>query len=98
MKGSGIWLSLSMSFLMVGCETETLSGEGSQIGNEITKQLENQEDVRGGLNPFPLIDNPSFVSVAEIDYLREDDMVFICKTVWPRNRCNSSAICISKIR
>lgn len=32
------------------------------------------------LKPFPLVENPSFASVAEIDYLRDDDLVFICKT------------------
>lgn len=69
-----------MGLLIVGCETGTLPGEGSQTGNEITKQLENQEDVRGGLNPFPLIENPSFASVAEIDNLRDDAKVFISKT------------------
>ena len=68
-----------MGLLFAGCVNENTPGDGDQNGDEIIKQLESQEDVRGGLNPFPLIDNPTFVSVAEIDYLRDDDMVFICK-------------------
>ena len=75
-----LWVSLCLGLLIVGCESETLPGKGNQTGDEITKQLDNQEDVRGGLNPFPLIEDPSFGSVAEIDYLRDENMVFICKT------------------
>ena len=64
----------------MGCETRSNPEEANQEGKDIIKQLENQEDVSGGLNPFPLIINPSFTSVNEIDYLRDDDMVFICNT------------------
>jgi hypothetical protein len=79
MKRSVFWVTLGLVLLFTGCETETIADKLNQHGNEIARQLEDLEDVSGGLNPFPLIENPSFVTVTDVDNIRDDEMVFICR-------------------
>jgi hypothetical protein len=80
MKRSGFRVSVLIGLCFAGCETLTLPDKGSETVNDITSQLEKHEDVSGALNPFPLIENPGYVSVAEKHDLRDDDLVFICKS------------------
>ena len=77
MKRSELWLGLGLALLAAGCATETLPEAGGE--KDLFEQLEEQEHVRGSFNPFPLIEDPAYVSVDEADFLRTDDMVFICK-------------------
>ncbi|MDF1574290.1 MAG: DUF3179 domain-containing (seleno)protein [Bacteroidales bacterium] len=61
------------------CQTDPPPPADSQTAEDIVKQLEDQEDVRGGLNPFRLIENPLYSAVEEAGHLRDNDMVFITK-------------------
>ena len=61
-----------------GCQTETIP-PGDEATNDITKQLDEQEHVTGGLNPFKLIENPQYAIVDEITHLRDDELVFLTK-------------------
>lgn len=76
MKRLGVCLVLSLGLLAAGCVSESLEETGSR---ELIRQLEEQEHVRGALNPFPLITDPVFVTVTEVDDIREDDKVFMCR-------------------
>ena len=70
---------ISILLYTAGCQTETLPLGDSQAASDITKQLDEQENVTGNLNPFKLIENPEYKTVDEISHLRDDDLVFLTK-------------------
>ena len=87
MKRLGICFGLGLALLAAGCVSENIEDTGSE---ELIKQLEEHEHVRGALNPFPLVTDPAYLTVSEVDNIREDAMVFICKVgedvrIFPRS-------------
>jgi len=95
MKNS--WLLGSMCVLLgvVACQTE--NPEDVEIEQDITRQLDKQEHVRGSLNPFKLIENPQYKAAREIDFLSENDFVFITKVggdllVYPHRYMNVEVV------
>ncbi len=68
-----------MLLFLMGCQTEAPPPDESISPDEIIKQLNDQEHVRGSLNPFKLIQDPLYMTTGEIDYLRDNDRVFILK-------------------
>lgn len=79
MKILSLWLTTCLLLLFNSCQTEEPSPEGTRTTEEVIKQLSEQEDVTGNLNPFKLIENPEYIAVQEVDRMDEDDMVFITK-------------------
>ena len=55
-------------------EEEEAISEISEIEN-----LKNQGDITGSLNPFELYDHPSYVPTHEIDFIRDEELVFMTK-------------------
>lgn len=76
-----VWKIAIISILLytTACQTENLPLGDSKATNDITKQLGEQENVTGNLNPFKLIENPEYSTVDEIVHLRDDDLVFLTK-------------------
>lgn len=60
------------------------SKEGEQLPeSEATDQLSkwmDEGEISGSLNPFPLVDEPDYSLVHELDFLRDDELVFISKS------------------
>jgi hypothetical protein len=62
-----------------GCDSKQELEEESIVEIDKFEQLKNQGDITGSLNPFPLVDQPAYAPVHELDYLRDDELVFITK-------------------
>jgi len=65
--------------LATACQTDPPPLLDSDNTDDIIKVLEDNEHVRGSLNPFKLIENPQYVPVNEVSYLSDDDMVFLTR-------------------
>lgn len=79
MQKISLLLLLFLGITNHGCDSELQASE--EFNKEISEmeRLRNQGLVNGSLNPFPLVDNPLYASVHEMDYLRDDELVFITK-------------------
>jgi hypothetical protein len=78
MKNVFLITAIGMVLLAAGCQTDQPAPVDTS-DSDILEQLSNQQHVTGALNPFKLIENPQYASVQEIDYLKDDAMVFITK-------------------
>jgi len=65
--------------LATACQTDPPPLLDSDNTDDIIKVLEDNEHVRGSLNPFKLIENPQYLTVNEVSYLSDDDMVFLTR-------------------
>ena len=70
---------ISLAVYCFGCDSKTEDGEESfSTINEI-EQLKMQGDITGSLNPFELYDFPSYVPTHELDFMRDEELVFMTK-------------------
>ena len=79
MKNTFLFAAVIILISINACQTDPPPTEDAPGTDDITEQLSKQEHVTGSLNPFKLIENPQYASVHDIDYLDEDNMVFITK-------------------
>ncbi len=71
--------AVSILLHTTACETDPPSLRNSDNTDDPTQQLSKQDYVTGALNPFELIENPLYAPVNEINYLNDDDMVFLTR-------------------
>ena len=62
-----------------GCDSKQEQQEESFAAMGEFELLKSQGDISGSLNPFKLIDSPSYLPTHEIDYIRDEELVFISK-------------------
>jgi len=79
MKKMLLFATVFMLLHATACQTDPALTGDKDTTKDITQELENQEHVRGGLNPFELIENPEYAPVSEIDHLKDSDMVFLTR-------------------
>jgi len=64
---------------ITGCQEVPVPQDSSAVGNNILQQLLDEGQVTGSLNPFKLIENPEYRPVHELDYMRDDELVFVTR-------------------
>ncbi len=72
-------LSLFVVFYITGCQDDPLPQDSSPEVKDILQQLLDEGQVTGSLNPFELIDNPDYRPVHELDYMQDDELVFMTR-------------------
>ncbi len=70
-----------MLLYATGCETETGAGEEGNNTTGLSQEQVDGDNVRGGLHPFELIENPEFVPVSDMGNLKDSDMVFLSRAL-----------------
>ena len=73
--------TVSILLYAMGCETETGAGEEGNNTTGLSQEQVDGNNVRGGLHPFELIENPEFVPVSDMGNLKDSDMVFLSRAL-----------------
>jgi len=60
-----------------GCESEPEPEKNTDLPENRFEQLQKQGDIQGSLNPFELIEHPAYTPVHEINYINDEELVFI---------------------
>ena len=79
MKNSLLKICFVAFLSLTACETETEKPPGESPADPLSELIAAGE-VSGALNPFPLVENPSYRPVHEIDFMQDDELVFISKS------------------
>ncbi len=62
-----------------GCDSKQEQEEETFSATSEFDQLKIQGDITGSLNPFELVDSPSYTPTHEIDFMRDEELVFMTK-------------------
>ena len=72
----------TLLLLSQSCESDADQGEQESrqdLLKDRFEQLKKQGDIKGVLDPFELIENPAYSPVHEVDYIRDEELVFLTR-------------------
>ena len=79
MKNSFLQICFVAFLSFTACETESVKPLSDSPADPLSELIAAGE-VSGDLNPFPLVENPPYRPVYEIDFMQDDELVFISKS------------------
>lgn len=79
MKNSLLYICFVAFLSLTACETEKEKPLSDNPTDPLSELIAAGE-VSGALNPFPLVENPPYRPVYEIDFMQDDELVFVSKS------------------